>query len=274
MILVLLFGFGLCFGSFINALVWRIHKQSEAKTTKAKSKYAISTGRSMCVHCGHMLSYKDLIPLLSWISLKGKCRYCHKHISWQYPLVELVTAVLFVASYQFWPYALDFWGYAGFYSWLVILVGLIALAVYDIRWMLLPNKIIFPLYGVVSIFVVSRALAEQSLQPILTAFLGVLVGGGFFYLVFLVSNGKWIGGGDVKLGFLLGALVGGPANAGLVLFIGSLLGSIIALPLLVGKKATRGSKIPFGPFLIIAAIIVLLFGQKMIDWYLGIIGLN
>lgn len=274
MLFCLLIILGLCLGSFVNALVWRIHKQSQLKGKKNKEKYSISTGRSMCVHCGHTLAAKDLVPLLSWLSLFGKCRYCKKPISWQYPLVEALTAALFVISYQFWPYVLDFWGYIGFASWLVCLVGLIALAVYDIRWMILPNKIIFVLYGIASLFVMSRALAEQSLQPIVGSILGVLVGGGFFYVVFMVSSGKWIGGGDVKLGFLLGALVGGLTNAALVLFIASLLGTTVALPLLLAKKSNRGSQIPFGPFLIIAAFVVLLFGDRLVDWYLASIGIN
>jgi prepilin signal peptidase PulO-like enzyme (type II secretory pathway) len=94
-----------------------------------------------------------------------------------------------------------------------------------------------------------------------------LVGGGIFYLLFQLSAGKWIGGGDVKLGALLGILVGGPVQSLLLIFVASALGSVISVPLLITGKAKRGTKLPFGPFLIVAAIIVRLFGVSLVAWY-------
>lgn len=266
MIIAALVLLGLCFGSFVNALVWRLHKQSSAGAKESK-KYSISKGRSMCVNCGHRLTAADLLPVVSWLTLRGKCRYCHQKISWQYPVVELATATLFVVSYLFWPEFLSGLEIAAFGLWLISLAGLIALVVYDIRWMLLPNKVVFPLYGVAVLFVAARMLHEQSLWPLIGALLGVLIGGGLFYVLFQVSKGKWIGGGDVKLGFLLGALVGGPLPALMLLFFASLLGSIIGGVLLASKKASRKTRIPFGPFLIAAAIITILFGQQISEWY-------
>src|ERR1700677_3953472 len=112
MIIFILAIVGLCLGSFVNALVWRLHGQAAEKGKKKPnqdylSQLSVAKGRSMCPHCKHQLANRDLIPLLSWLSLKGKCRYCAKAISPQYPLVELITALLFIASYIWWPVALS-----------------------------------------------------------------------------------------------------------------------------------------------------------------------
>lgn len=259
---------GLCFGSFVNALVWRVHVQSGSKSGKHKEKYSIARGRSMCPNCEHELAAKDLIPVFSWLLQEGKCRYCKKAISWQYPLVEIVAALLFVGSYIFWPYLIESWDYVAFASWLIVLVGLLALLVYDLRWMLLPNRILFPLYFVGFVYVVSRALSDRSIEVIRDGALGAIIGGGIFYILFQVSKGRWIGGGDVKIGFLLGALCGSGPLALLMLFIASLFGTLYSLPLMAMKQASRASKIPFGPFLIASTIVVVLFGQNIVDWYI------
>src|SRR3954465_436221 len=104
MIIAVLVVLGLCLGSFVNALVWRLHEQEEGGSKKAAAKkLSIIKGRSMCPHCKHALKPIDLIPVISWLSLRGKCRYCSKPISIQYPIVELSTALLFVVSYIWWP---------------------------------------------------------------------------------------------------------------------------------------------------------------------------
>lgn len=269
MIIAICILLGLCFGSFVNAFVWRLRQKTlEPKKRKASLEdLSITKGRSMCVNCGHTLHTLDLLPVVSWVALRGRCRYCRKPISWQYPLVELTTAVLFVVSYIFWPYSLEGIAVLALGLWWVCLVGFMALLIYDIRWMLLPNKIIFPLYGVAALFVVVRMLTESSFEPLVGAAFGVVIGGGIFYALFQVSRGSWIGGGDVKLGFLLGALLGDAVLAGLALFIASLLGTVLAVGLMVSRKLTAKSRIPFGPFLIAATIIVQLFGQDIVDWY-------
>lgn len=262
---------GLCLGSFVNALVWRIHQQalpSSKRTQKVSLKdLSISKGRSVCTHCGHTLQARDLLPVLSWVSLRGKCRYCKGPISWQYPAVELATAGLFIFSYLAWPQELKGLEIASFGLWLVCLTGLVALLVYDIRWMLLPNRIIFPLYAVAAVFVLVNVGIAQSAQPLLGAIGGIAVGGGIFYLLFQVSQGNWIGGGDVKLGFLIGAFLLSPLEAAVMLFIASLLGTLMTVPLLASKKLNRKSRIPFGPFLIIGGIITMLYGVDLLNWY-------
>lgn len=263
-ILLGLFLLGLCLGSFANALIWRLHIQSKAKSKK----YSISKGRSMCPSCKHDLSAKDLVPVLSWLSLRGKCRYCHKPISGQYPLVELTTGVLFVSSYIFWPTELDTASQTlNFTVWLVSLVGLVALFVFDLRYTLLPNRIVFPLILLSIGTVLISSIIENSSQPIIGACLGALVGGGVFHILFELSGGKWIGGGDVKLGYLLGLLLGSAGLSFLMLFTASLLGTIFVLPQIIKGNYHPKTKIPFGPFLIIASILAKFFGQTIIDAY-------
>jgi prepilin signal peptidase PulO-like enzyme (type II secretory pathway) len=283
MIIAVLIVLGLCFGSFVNALVWRVHEQAELEeqATRKKSKKAkaadvtlaelsIIKGRSMCPHCHHTLSALDLLPLVSWLALRGKCRYCHKPISAQYPVVELLTAVLFVISYLYWPVNFDGSGLkiAAFIVWLPLLVGFMALIIYDFRWMLLPDRIVFPLGAIASVLAgLMIASSEHPLRAFLNVLGGVIIGGGLFWLIYQFSKGKWIGGGDVKLGWLLGLVVGTPGKAALFIFGAAILGTVASLPLLVSKRLKGNSVIPFGPFLIIAAIIAQLFGAALLAWY-------
>jgi prepilin signal peptidase PulO-like enzyme (type II secretory pathway) len=273
MIIVVLLIFGLCLGSFVNALVWRIHEQDvEQGKNKPAKKYlrdlSIRQGRSMCPHCKHQLKAADLVPVASWLRLRGKCRYCKKPISWQYPVVEAISAALFVASYIFWPEPFTALQTAAFTVWLVLLTGLLALFVYDIKWFLLPNKIVYPLIGVATVFALLRIVGSQSSSSeLVSTILAVLVGGGVFYVLFQVSGGKWIGGGDVKLGWLLGLIVGTPSLSLLFIFLAAVGGSLLCLPLLLVNKVDRSTMIPFGPFLISGAIIALLFGSDITHWY-------
>ena len=282
MIILVLVLLGLCFASFVNALVWRVwqqsrvrgHERDRRKALKAADnkvgtkEFSILFGRSMCPNCKHMLAWHDLIPVISWLSLQGKCRYCHKPISWQYPLVELATAFLFVLSYKFFPQLPTTNHQLPFVFWLIFLVGFMALVIYDLRWMLLPDRIVRPLQGLAVIYVLLQAIIYHggwiSVQG---AGLGVICSAGLFYGLYQISHGKWIGGGDVKLAVILGLLLGGPAKVLLMIFIASSMGTILVLPLLVLGKVSKNSRIPFGPFLILATIIVYLFGTSLLAWY-------
>ncbi|HVX23942.1 MAG TPA: prepilin peptidase [Candidatus Saccharimonadales bacterium] len=312
MIIAALVILGLCFGSFVNALVWRMHEQSKRRPKKhvissagersylfknrisplhwrsgrddKRDELSVLHGRSMCPHCHHELAAKDLVPVLSWLWLRGKCRYCRQPISWQYPLVELATAAVFVGSYAWWPTAIlerhgqcptpllfqnaSWQNDATFVVWLAALVGLMALIVYDLRWLLLPNRLVYPL-GAAALIMAGLRLSvfDFQLTTWLNLLAAVLIGGGLFYALFQVSAGKWIGGGDVRLGFVLGLLVATPARAFLLLFVAALGGSLISIPLLASGRLKRSSVIPFGPFLIIAAYVTYLFGTAIIHWY-------
>lgn len=273
MLIVLLIVLGLCVGSFVNAWVWRVHQQAAARSAKTRQKYSVLHGRSMCVHCKHTLSAADLVPLFSWLLLKGKCRYCKKPIAAQYPLVELLAAVLFVFSYLFWPLVWSAESKVLFGFWLVELICLLALAVYDLRWYLLPNKMLVALGSVFGVQLVMQVvLFGVTTREVGGLILAALVGGGFFWLIFQVSQGKWIGGGDVKLGAVLGLLVGSPAQAFLVLFFASVLGSLLAIPLLLGRRLGAKSQLPFGPFLIVATVVVRSFGAGILAWYMRLAG--
>jgi leader peptidase (prepilin peptidase)/N-methyltransferase len=273
MIVVILLVYGICLGSFVNALVWRIHAQSTESGKKNPNKkrlqrLSISKGRSMCPDCSHELGSKDLIPVLSWVSLGGKCRYCSKPISAQYPLVELTTAVLFLISYIYWPQPLHGLQIAIFVLWLALLTGFMALVVYDLRWMLLPNRLVFPLTALAFVQAVLRiAASSHHVHALIQTLLSVVIGGGLFYVLFQISAGKWIGGGDVKLGWLLGLSIGTPSGSLLFIFLAALLGCAVSVPLMVTGRLKKSTIIPFGPFLIAGTIITQLFGASITQWY-------
>ncbi len=262
---------GLVFGSFANAVIYRLHQQAENRsknTTKIKhGRLSILKGRSMCPNCQHTLVWYDLIPLVSWISLGRKCRYCYKPISAQYPIVELATAGLFTVSYLTWSSLSGSIDWFELIIWLILLLGLVILLVYDLRWMLLPNKIVYLLIIVAIAQILISGIARHDIARIYNPLLGGLIISGIFYAIFAISKGMWIGGGDVKLGFLLGIIGGGSLQAIAIIFIASVLGSIITIPMVMNKKIKVQSKVPFGPFLIIAGIIIKLVGSSLIAWY-------
>jgi len=285
---VALAGLGLIFGSFCNALVWRLRGQellhekieklrAKKKPTKtdtaelAEAKQELQTlsmskGRSMCSKCRHSLAAKDLVPLFSWLWLAGKCRYCRKPIE-DTPLLEAGLPIMFLVSYFAWPLGLQGYGLLAFVAWLATSVGFAALTAYDLRWYLLPDKIVWPLAVLALAQVVAHAVVfDGGWSVLLTALWGVLTCSGIFYVLHMVSDGTWIGGGDVKLGIVLGLWVGGPLQGLLVIFAASLFGTIASVPMLLQKKLGKGSVIPFGPFLMLAAVVVMLTGQRLIDW--------
>ena len=272
MVIAFLLILGLCFGSFVNALVWRVYEKQNKKSKYAKKELSVITGRSMCVHCGHTLSAKDLIPVISWLSLQGRCRYCRKPIP-DTPFTELLTPALFILSYTFWPHS---WGTRGlmlFALWLTLLVGFVALCVYDYRWQILPDKIVATTGVIALLHVIVEVASGAGMQRVIGAIWGIVFGAGIFWLIFRVSDGRLIGGGDVKLGIVYGILLGGPIKSLLCIFIASLLGTLFALPAALAGKASRTTKIPFGPFLIAATVIVYLFGNDIVTWYRTLAGI-
>lgn len=273
MIIAMLGILGVIFGSFVNALVWRLHEQELllGKTTKAARKrrqeLSIAKGRSMCPHCGHTLSPKDLVPVLSWLVLGGKCRYCRTPISWQYPAVELLTGALFALSFAAWPLDLHGAGLFQFGCWLVFLVGFVALAVYDLHWFLLPDRIVLPLSLLAVLQTLVVALWGHSLAQLYQPLLAAAIIFGLFWLLFQASRGAWIGGGDVKLAICLGLLASTPLKSFMVIFFASLLGTLVSVPMLLRGKKSLKLQIPFGPYLLAATIIVVLYGTAIADWY-------
>ena len=239
-------------GSFIAALVWRL-----------KNKKNWISGRSCCENCDHRLSVVDLIPIISWLALRGKCRYCGHKIGLEPLYTEIVTGVLFAGSYWLWPYSLDGINVILFGIWLITLLGFIALALYDFKYMLLPNGLVIFVTICSMLFVLFGGYCGN--LSISSSLYGGLALGGFFVVLWWASKGKWIGGGDVKLSFALGLLSGGVLASMLLLLLSSLLGTLYGLPQLLSKgKHSKKHVIPYGPFLIISAIVIVLFGKSII----------
>lgn len=250
--------FGLCFGSFALATAWRIkHKRNFVNDT------------SECESCHHKLAAKDLVPIVSFLSTKGRCRYCKARLSILLPFAEVLGAVCFGLSYLHWPHLLNtFSDWFLFVSWCLALILLLILFFYDLQWFLLPNKVVHPLWLVSGVyFGLSYARSDFNFSYLYNTMFAVVVTSGLFALLYFVSKGKWIGFGDVRLGLSIGLFVSTPAKAALVLFLASLIGILATLPSLLRGKSKMTTKVPFGPLLIIGTIVSVLYGQHLVDWY-------
>jgi prepilin signal peptidase PulO-like enzyme (type II secretory pathway) len=182
-----------------------------------------------------------------------------------YPLSELITGVIFAGSYYFWPYGFGALGWFQLLLWLVVVVLLVSAAFADYRWSILPDKLTIPLAVIACASQLFSIAYTQSFDAIPGVILGVVVGAGIFYVLNVVSKGAYIGGGDVKLGLFYGILLGSGLKSMLVIAIGSTLGTIALLPMLVRKQKTIHTQIPFGPYLIIATILVYIFGDRLVS---------
>jgi leader peptidase (prepilin peptidase) / N-methyltransferase len=249
---------GACMGSFCGAYVYRIRKGIDWVK-----------GRSICEHCKHQLKTKDLIPFFSWLSMRGKCRYCHKKIGNAAILLEICGGALFGFATYFWPSDLGTpLARILFVSWLIIVTAMIAMSYYDILWMEIPDKTLLPMLCLAIARVIVTALSSNDGAAVIkSALIAILIGGGLFYGLFALSNGRWIGGGDVKLGFMLGALIMKPFATIMMIFLSSLFGTVFMLPLMIKGQITNKTKIPFGPFLMFSAYFVSLFGVEIIEAY-------
>lgn len=287
---VVLFILGAILGSFAVATVCRLRawqlatdkKQGEKLTkkeahelehlTKLRGKKG-TKDRSVCLHCGKKLHAKDLIPIVSWLWLRGKCRYCKKPIGRTEVLAEVGLGVALAVSYLAWPFGFDQWaGVALFVLWILLLVGLTIHMVYDSKWFLLLDSVTIALLVLAVVFVALRTIGYSELPSmnLLYAIIGALVAlPGFYWLLYISSGGKWIGLGDVKLLVPLALMLPDWTFALLVLFLANVLGCIWIIPGMLTKKITRTTRIPFGPFLIIAWVIAMLWGSKIIAAYMG-----
>lgn len=243
-------------GSFVGALVWRLHTGRD-----------FVKARSECESCHHKLSPLDLVPVFSWLLLRGKCRYCGKKIGLQALLLELTMGAVFACSYLIWPLGLGRWEVvASFALWLVFMVMLAALFVYDLKWRLLLDKLVFPLIALGFVDAGLR-VAISGENYFVHVIGGAAVLGGLYAALYAMSGGKWVGFGDVKLGIFLGIVLGWE-KALLVLFLANVLGFLVVVPGLMTGALTRKSQVAFGPFLIAAFVIAGLFGGTIIEWYM------
>ena len=251
---------GMAFGSFIDAITWRIH-----------TKRNFVSDRSECEHCHHKLGVWDLIPVVSWILLRGRCRYCGHPISKLSPIVELSMGLLFLMSFLVWPFGFEAWqGVTLFALWLIYLIMLGILLVYDLKWMLLPDVIVIPLIalGLIDAGIRVSFATEASIQLYAShVVLGVTAMAGVYWALYMFSKGKWVGYGDVKLAIFIGAVLGWEKTL-LVLMLANVIGLLVVFPGLISRKLSPKSHVPFGPFMIAAFVIAGLFGDVLIDWYM------
>ena len=245
-ILIFVFLFGLIIGSFLNCLIWRLHKEESL------------LGRSYCPKCRKQIAWYDNIPVVSFILLGGKCRSCGKAISWQYPTVEMTTGILFVLAY--------FLNYDSVVQllrdWFIIAV-IIVIFIYDLRWYLILDIVTLPACVVV---LITNLLLGYSWRNLL---ISGIIGCSFFLIQFIISRGKWIGGGDLRLGLLMGLALGWP-NVVVAILLSYFIGSIIGLGLIFSGRKQWSSQVPLGVFLSVGAIIALFWGEKISGWYLGL----
>lgn len=251
------FIFGLIIGSFLNALIWRLHTGESMLE------------RSKCPKCGQMIAWYDNIPVLSYLFLLGKCRHCKTRISFQYPIVELVTALLFLLSFniiaqgvQFFDYKLLLFLFRDFF----LISLMIVVFIYDLRWYLILDVVTLP--AIVVLFVLNLALGISWHNMLLSG----IIGGGFFLLQFIISRGKWIGGGDIRLGFLMGIALGWPQIV-TALMLAYISGAFVGTGLMLFGKKKWSSQLPFGVFLSVATVVSLFWGNLLVAWYFGVIGI-
>ncbi len=270
---LIIFVFGLIAGSFLNCLVYRL--ETGQRMTK----------RSYCPYCRNKLSWQDLIPVLSFIILKGKCRYCHKKISLQYPLVDLSTGLLFLLIFNFQFPVFNEFSIVNFQNlinlcfMLCVSCFMIVIFLYDLKHYIIPDKVIYPAIAITFLYQSFRVLnfgflSDFSFRTLdfetwTSSLLAGIIACLFFLTIVVISQGKWMGMGDVKLAFLMGLFLGFP-NILVALFFAFFIGAIIGIGLIAVKKKTLKSELPFGPFLVIGTFIALFWGERIINWYLGL----
>jgi leader peptidase (prepilin peptidase)/N-methyltransferase len=244
---------GLLIGSFLNVCIYRIPRG-----------LSIVFPSSHCTSCSTPIHPWDNIPVLSYLILGGKCRKCSAGISFRYPLVEALNAVLYCAV--LWRFG---FGWSSlFYA--VLVSSLIVITFIDIDFQIIPDRITLtgiPLGLVAGSLFLPDPFLRADFLGFTSSFIGFLAGGGFFYLVAVLSRGG-MGGGDIKMMAMVGALMGWKAVL-LTTFIGSLTGSVIGIFLMVFKGKGRKAKVPFGPFLALGTLATLFFAQEIMLWYLS-----
>ncbi len=244
---------GLIIGSYLNSWVWRVHERQ----------WRLG-GRSKCVHCSRPLTWWENVPLVSYLILRGQCRTCHGPIPVDYFLVELFTplTLCFITYHHLAADTLNPWLY---FRDIFFSIVLISVFVYDYKYMEIRSGVVYG--GTLVALAINYAALHLSPYSLL---LGLAIGAGIFLLQYLVSKGRWIGGGDVRLGLMMGALLGSPTIL-FALFVAYVTGTIVAVPLLITKKKGMNSEVPFGTFLAVGAMAALVWGQGVVEWYQALV---
>lgn len=257
------FSFGLIIGSFLNCVIYRFSK-----------KESFLLERSYCPHCKHTLSWQDLFPIFSFLFLRAQCRYCKKPISWQYPVVEFFTGILFLLvvwkNIDFLIFKSLSFGFLNILFLFFISSILVIIFVYDLKHFIIPDRVIFPaIFISAAWYLISRVFFSSYIKFSTANIIYSSFGASLFFLaIVLLSKGKGMGMGDVKLAFLMGLLLGFP-NILVALFLSFLLGAVVGIALIVAKKRNFKSEVPFAPFLVTGTFLALFFGEKIVDIYLN-----
>lgn len=288
---IFIFLFGLIIGSFLNCVIYRLALPNFSFWKNLGG----LKNRSYCPHCRQTLRWYDLIPVLSYVILKAKCRYCKKKISWQYPLVEISTGLIFLLIFLPTRDLAQRDNFLNLSFLLIISCFLIVIFVYDLKHYIIPDKIVLPAIAVVALYRLFEVfgfrvldlfrmqpfgeslvsldpggLGFGILKPFIFYLISAIAAAGFFLLIFLVSKGKWLGFGDIKLAFFMGIFLGFPKII-VALFLAFFFGGIIGIGLIIFKNKNLKSEIPFAPFLITGTFLALFWGQNLINWYLSFI---
>ncbi len=249
---VFVFIFGLCIGSFLNVCIYRL---PESKS--------IVHPRSMCSNCGTPIAARDNIPILSYLWLKGRCRHCRIKVSPRYPMVELLGGLFALGTFLKFGLTLEALVYYLFFAALIVVTFI------DLDHRIIPNVITLP--GIPICFAAGFALPTVTYQE---ALLGILIGGGSLFLVAwiyqLITKKEGMGGGDIKLLAMMGAIVGWKGVL-FTVFIASLVGTLAGLAVMMQSRNGLKLAVPFGPFLSIGSITYIFFGTPLIAWYFNLL---
>lgn len=287
--LISLFLFGLAIGSFLNVAISRFNPDGKLFD------FIKLSGRSRCPHCLKELTVLELIPLVSFFMLRGKCKNCSKSISWQYPLVEFLSGAIFItvplflnkfygiSNAVFFSFSSPFWYYILVLAWVLVFLIFLVMTVIDLKHYIIPDElnITLAVFGVVIMLILNAQIGAlpvskfsflehyaflfSSFKSVLANHLsGAAFGGIFFWLLFILSRGRGMGFGDVKLALASGLLFGWP-DIGLATMIAFIFGGVFGFLLLISKKKTMKDKVPFAPFFVFGMILTFFFGFQIIN---------
>ena len=259
---VIIFILGLFFGSLANVLILRLNTGE-----------SILVSRSRCFACNRTLRWFELVPVISFFAFKKRCRTCGARISWQYPIVELISGIVFL--FLFWQVQFLNFLFSVFFFWLLLVIS-----IYDLRHKIIPNSLVY-------VSIVFAALTSLFIIPDSLFIIHLLSGLGFFTflaILWFISGGRWMGFGDAKLALALGLMLGWPEALAAFFFsfwLGAVVGlGWIAIEMVRGLKEAKGVKgakgmksrqMPFGPFLSAGGLAAFLWGEKIISWYLSLL---
>ena len=252
---IIIFVLGLCFGSFVNMLVYRTAVKYELKSPPSP-RLRKGEKRSFCDYCGRQLKWYENVPVFSWLILKGKTKCCHKRLSLSYPVVELVMGILFlIYFFKFNIFEENVWFW---FLGLIVIVFLVFSAVFDLKYMILPDFSTIILIGCAIVFV-WNGHNYLFLQYIFSALVASL----FLLILNLITKGNGMGMGDVKLAIFMGLFLG-CLKTTIAFYVAFIVGAIWGLLLIIFKKATKKSQVPFGPFMIFGVFVAWWWGDLIL----------